>query len=339
MTATRSFIIAGALFALAVAVALTWIFWPRGDMDDTGPDDTVVAEDADTPAPATDSAIPVAPPSFDIVRVDPRGTAIIAGRGEPGATIQVLADETPLSFEPEPGADRTDRLTVDGRGEWVIVVDETDPLPTGAIQLGLVMRLPNGQELRSEQTVVVRVPEGRDATPLVVIGRPGEASQVRQGPFQGVEMGPLVLETVDYDETGAVIFSGRATIGATVRIFANGGLVGETRAGRDGRWSLLAGSALAPGVYDLQIDQVEDGEVTAVIVLPFERVAAENLRLGEDSVVVQPGNSLWRIARRLYGSGVQYTVIYEANRDQIRDPDLIYPGQVFDAPVEEGEGG
>ena len=103
--------------------------------------------------------------------------------------------------------------------------------------------------------------------------------------------------------------------------------------GRDGRWDLQASSLLAPGVYDLQIDQVdENGDVTAVIVLPFERVAPEALNLGPDSVVVQPGNSLWRLARRLYGEGVQYTVIYEANRDQIRDPDLIYPGQVFDAP-------
>ncbi len=49
-------------------------------------------------------------------------------------------------------------------------------------------------------------------------------------------------------------------------------------------------------------------------------------------VVVQPGNNLWNISRVIYGRGVRYTTIYEANRDQIRDPDLIYPGQVFRAP-------
>ena len=47
---------------------------------------------------------------------------------------------------------------------------------------------------------------------------------------------------------------------------------------------------------------------------------------------MQPGNSLWRIARRNYGEGIRYTVIYQANREQIRDPDLIYPGQVFEVP-------
>jgi nucleoid-associated protein YgaU len=48
--------------------------------------------------------------------------------------------------------------------------------------------------------------------------------------------------------------------------------------------------------------------------------------------VVKPGNSLWWIARRTYGDGVQFTVIYEANRDHIRDPNKIYPGQVFTLP-------
>ena len=49
-------------------------------------------------------------------------------------------------------------------------------------------------------------------------------------------------------------------------------------------------------------------------------------------VVIQPGNNLWRISRVIYGRGVEYSVIYEANRDQIRDPDLIYPGQIFTTP-------
>lgn len=49
-------------------------------------------------------------------------------------------------------------------------------------------------------------------------------------------------------------------------------------------------------------------------------------------VVIQPGNNLWHISRVLYGSGAKYTMLYEANKDQIRDPDRIYPGQVFKTP-------
>lgn len=53
---------------------------------------------------------------------------------------------------------------------------------------------------------------------------------------------------------------------------------------------------------------------------------------GPGRVVIQPGNNLWQISRVIYGQGIQYTVIYEANKDQIRDPDLIYPGQILDTP-------
>ncbi|MGE0584480.1 MAG: LysM peptidoglycan-binding domain-containing protein [Flavobacteriaceae bacterium] len=52
---------------------------------------------------------------------------------------------------------------------------------------------------------------------------------------------------------------------------------------------------------------------------------------------IERGDNLWRIARRIYGRGIRYSVIYEANRSQIRDPNLIYPGQVFTIPVEDGE--
>ncbi|MBD3765996.1 MAG: LysM peptidoglycan-binding domain-containing protein, partial [Rhodobacterales bacterium] len=51
------------------------------------------------------------------------------------------------------------------------------------------------------------------------------------------------------------------------------------------------------------------------------------------TVTVQPGNTLWGISRERYGQGVLYVRVYEANRSQIRDPDLIYPGQVFTVPA------
>jgi nucleoid-associated protein YgaU len=51
-----------------------------------------------------------------------------------------------------------------------------------------------------------------------------------------------------------------------------------------------------------------------------------------ESTVVVRGDSLWRISRTAYGRGARYSVIYAANRDQIRNPNLIYPGQIFVLP-------
>jgi len=321
MAATRSFIIATVLLIAAVAAAAAFIVTRPG------------ADDAD-PASAgqigagermvereTEARSALAPPTFDIVRVDPRGTAVVAGRGAPGSRVALMAGDREMSA-----------IDVDQSGEWVMIIN--DPLPSGSVELSLLMTTAEGQEIRSEQIVVVAVPESRDETPLVVLGRPGEASRVLQSPFEGVATGPLALETVDYDESGTVIFSGRATPDMRVRVLADGEVIGTTRADSDGRWSLEAGAAFEPGVYDLQIDMLDDESVIAVIVLPFERASPEQALTAreEGRVVVQPGNSLWRIARRLYGDGFQYTVIYEANQEQIRDPDLIYPGQVFSAP-------
>lgn len=319
MAATRSFVIAAVLLVAAVAAAGIYIATrPSADPEPAVPEAAEQTE-RETPRPQASS---LTPPSFDVVRVDARGNAVIAGRGAPGAEVALLANQNELT-----------RTAITSAGEWVIILQ--NPLPTGTVELSLLMRTPDGQEVRSDQVVVVSVPASRDETPLVVLGRPGEASRVLQGPQDGVGVGPLVLETVDYDENGAVIFSGRAEPNARVRILANGELLAETQADEAGRWSVAASTGLEPGVYDLQLDQLdEEGRVTAVIALPFERATREALSMGGERVVVQPGNSLWRIARRLYGDGFQYTVIYQANRDQIRDPDLIYPGQVLAAPNE-----
>ena len=320
MAAMRSFLIASGLLILAVIAAASFIM-TRSETPGS-PNAPAVSSSATTPAQASIPAASIIPPSFDIVRVDPRGTAVIAGRAMALSTVSLIASGAEL-----------DTIEVDESGEWVMIIDE--PLPAGAVELSLLMTTAEGQNVRSEQIVIVSVPETRDETPLVVLGRPGEASRLLQSPFDGVSNGPLALETVDYDESGTVIFSGRATVGTQVRVLANEQEIGTTRTDTDGRWSLMAGAAFEPGLYDLQIDMMDaDGRVLAVIVLPFERATPQEAARANASgqVVVQPGNSLWRIARRLYGQGVQYTVIYEANLDQIRDPDLIYPGQVFRAP-------
>jgi nucleoid-associated protein YgaU len=51
--------------------------------------------------------------------------------------------------------------------------------------------------------------------------------------------------------------------------------------------------------------------------------------------IVSRGDSLWRISRLTYGVGTRYAVVYRANRERIRDPNRIYPGQVFVLPMKE----
>ncbi len=311
---------------------------------DAGASSASAASGLDTPSNAGEASLQidngsddvvegvVMRPSFDIVRIDANGNATMAGRGAAGATAVVLVNGEAFT-----------EADIDRSNEWVVVL--TDPLPRGPAAIGLMMRMPDGEEILSEQTVVVFIPESEDGEPLVTLGTAGGATRVLQSPLEDTGQ-PLALLAVDYDDSGSVMFSGRAERETTVRVLADGRLVGEAAADRNGQWSLIAGSALAPGVYDLQIDQLDAvGRVTGVVVVPFERASPEAVAAAQaeareaeargetaSKVVVQPGNSLWRIARRVYGSGFQYTVIYAANDSQIRDPDLIYPGQIFDVP-------
>jgi nucleoid-associated protein YgaU len=104
-----------------------------------------------------------------------------------------------------------------------------------------------------------------------------------------------------------------------------------------GRWALeLAG--VEPGVRRLRLDELrDDGTVARRIETPFQRdipaaASAPGAAPRPAAIIVQPGNTLWTLARIHYGSGVLYTRIYAQNDGLIGDPDLIYPGQIFVLP-------
>ncbi len=289
-------------------------------------------------------------PSFDVVRIDRRGKAVIAGRAAPGAEVSVRS-----------GDDLLGSTTADGRGEWVLLPDR--PLPSGPSALSLASKLPDTAAVESESVLVVDVPKatvakvapsaetGAVLTPregastvaprtseslaVLVPRNDGGASTVLQGPEDagvGVVGAALRLDTVDYDTAGNLVLSGRGEPGTYIRAFVDDEAVGVVEVA-EGRWRLAPEAAVAPGQHALRIEQIsEAGVVMAELSLPFSRAGPDELSLAEGQVVVQPGNSLWRIARRTYGQGIRYTMIFEANRDQINDPDLIFPGQIFALP-------
>lgn len=67
-------------------------------------------------------------------------------------------------------------------------------------------------------------------------------------------------------------------------------------------------------------------------------ITAPPLERASGAVIIRRGDTLWRISRRVYGRGIRYSTIYAANRDQIADPDRIWPGQIFDVPAVSDDG-
>jgi nucleoid-associated protein YgaU len=169
----------------------------------------------------------------------------------------------------------------------------------------------------------------------VVLLPAAQAAQAAPRVLQGtsVQQG-LALDQVDYDDDGAIRFAGSAQPDSTVRVYVNEQHVGDAQADGQGRWILVPRNPVEVGRHRLRVDQLAAaGAVAARIEVPFQRDQLPEGSVPEGRVVVQPGNNLWRLARTAYGRGVRYTVIYEANRDQIRNPRLIFPGQVFTVPA------
>ncbi|HSK41989.1 MAG TPA: LysM peptidoglycan-binding domain-containing protein [Arenibaculum sp.] len=331
---------------LIAAGALTRI---HGDRETGSLSDTAAPPAVSAPSPAGKqvAALQAAPafdaPAFDIVRVNPQGDAVVAGRAAPHSDVTVFD-----------GADPIGTVTADGQGEWVLLPER--PLAPGSRELSLTARDPQAaRDVASEDVVLLLVPvpgggagSGQPASPgsgvlAVEVPRDGGGpATVLQVPSAGsasdepgpVPSGGVTVDVVDYTADGAVSIGGRAQPGTSVQVYVDNVLVGRSDADAEGQWRIRPDRGVEPGRYTLRADQVTgQGRVTARAEIPFQMSDTQDGPSNGKAVVVQPGNSLWRIARRTYGEGLRYTVIYQANESQIQDPDLIYPGQIFSLPI------
>jgi nucleoid-associated protein YgaU len=280
------------------------------------------------PAPPPQAAAPPAAapnpalPSFDIVKVDPTGHAVIAGRAQPGAKVQVLDGDKPLGD-----------VTADDRGEWVLV--PTAPIPPGERQLTLQATDPKtGAKTKSADTVALAVAPptqngaGQGTVAVLLPGNGNQPAQALQTP--NARSGSLSLDTAEYGDKGELMLSGHASPNATLRLYADNQPIATVTADAQGKWSSVSSRPQSQGKVELRVDELAtDGSVAQRIAEPFETPAAT---ASTGQYTVQPGNSLWIIARKAYGNGTHYTVIFGANKEHIKDPNLIYPGQVISLP-------
>lgn len=343
-----------------------------------------VAKAEPQPAPAEPKAsepaapAPLTPPSFDIVRVEPSGEAVIAGRADPAAQVTLLRD----------GSEH-DKAQTDPVGQFAMV---PPPFKPGTYDLSLASKTADGRSERSRQTVTVSVPADAAGEVIVALASPDKPTEVLRQKANGKletvqkpiatkpgERPSVALTTVEAEDSGKFFVTGAGAPGATVRLYLNETFLAAAKAGPDGRFSFTINRGLAPGSYRVRIDDVDaQGTVLSRAEVPFDfaprvaaalpdggakldaqssakpasgqssspvvattepKSAASSQPTSADVVVpsintttVVRGDSLWRISKRVYGRGLRYTVIYQANAQQIRDPHRIYPGQLFVLP-------
>jgi len=311
-----------ALAGLAViATAIGLSLWTARHDDQPGtppPAPTAAAKPGAKTQAADQQLSPV--PSFDVVRINAQGETVIAGRGMSHAEIVILD-----------GGKEIGRVIADNRGEWVFVPDQ--PLPAGSRELSLKAKNPDGSSADSAAPVVLVVPDrqkDKGATLAVKIN-PDGSIEILQGPEAKEGAGTVSIGAVKIDEQGRLSLAGKASPKAKLHLYLDDKPVGQAQADDKGAWKLtLRSGDMKNGPHTLRADEVgADGKVTARAEITF---TPSGTLPAEGKITVELGNSLWRIARKTYGSGFQFMTIFQANKDQIRDPNRIYPGQVFMVP-------
>lgn len=387
-----------------------------------------VASEAEEPAKAEEPAaedtaqvavpaaeLPPVPPSFDVVRVEPDGSATVAGSAAADAKVSLRVDGAEVA-----------QAQADGQGKFAALFTlAASDVPR---LLSLVATLADGTEIAAVETVALaptkpvavasaETTAETPADPPVAPEAPAavlltdEGAQVLQ-PASDVPpevLANVSVDTITYTPEGALQLGGRGQGAGFVRIYLDDAEKALVEIGADGMWAATLAD-VAAGIYTLRVDQIgADGKVTSRFETPFKRetlealaaasapAAAEPAASSEPAaepdapaepapaaepetvaagaeagaeaapavepapvetaaaepapaetvaaepappaapvtITVQPGFTLWGIAEQSLGDGVAYVQVFEANKDKIRDPDLIYPGQVFTIPKAE----
>ncbi|MFK4824025.1 LysM peptidoglycan-binding domain-containing protein [Paenochrobactrum sp. BZR 588] len=326
-------------------------------------------------------------PVFDLVRVEPNGGVVIAGKSLPGAEVDVLLGSRVLGS-----------VKASENGDFVIAFDEV--LKPGDHSLVLRSTSTDNKAATSAQTAIVSIPDNVNGQVLALVEEPGQASRMITKPqtddanaqnndgdqsaqTNGTEASasndgsasvidaPIAVEAVEI-EGNTIYIAGQAKTDHSVIVYANEKMLGRSNVSPEGRFLVESQQPLAVGDYIIRADLLNKNQkVIASARVPFRREAGDNIsavapsvkeqRLSAQdgksqpqpqqvphndkasaqalenvrgSVIIRKGDNLWTISKRTYGKGTRYTTIYLANRDQIRNPDLIWPGQVFTMPSE-----
>lgn len=319
-----------------------------------------------SPAPGGGDAVP----EFDVVSIEPTGETVVAGRAPPGTTVELLrngevhdravADQSgQFAMIPRPlppgNYDLTLRITRDGK-QVTSKQSVAVALEAAARERPMVALMAPDKPIKVLSQPAAVAPAA--APPASAAGRMAAAK--------------VAVEAVETEPGGRLHVSGQAAPGATVRLYLNDSLIASATADAAGHLSVTINKGVTAGDYKVRLDEVDpgSGKVRARAEVPFNvpdtmttasipapatssgRADATTPQLAAatttttasssaSSVIVPKittttvarGDSLWRISQRAFGAGQRYAVIYRANQQQIRNPNLIYPGQVFVVPA------
>ena len=258
--------------------------------------------------------------TFDIVRISKTGDIVIAGKSEPNETIELLDGEEVIA-----------EVISDENGEWIWVSELT--IKSGIKKFKLQYKNNLNKSSISDQTVIILVDNESNSVPKV--------ARVFRSDVENIDMlnleklnDAITLDFLSYSPPGLIIMSGRTISNTEIEILKSSEVLGKTKSNENGVWKFIINKNDAN--EEISIKTTISGET---LILTYDeaeikkRFKNTNFEFYDDRIIVQKGNSLWRIARKTLGGGIFYTEIYKNNLAKIKNPNLIYPGQVFNIPI------
>jgi nucleoid-associated protein YgaU len=301
-------------------------------------------------------------PAFDVARIEPTGEAVIAGRAAPGATVELLRN-----------GELHDRAVADQSGQFVMIPprlpsgtydltlrsSQADGKQTTSKQSVTVALEPKGTDrpvvalmTPDKPTVVLSQPAAPKPTAGAVVVETVEIEPGGKFHVSGRARSGAGLRLYLNDSfVASVTAGGDGRFAVTIK---EGVRPGSYRVRLD---EVEANSVTVRARAEVPFnvpDAVATGSAPAATASKRpEGVAAQQPQLAAAGATVLPekaspstvvvpkiatttvsrGDSLWRLSHLTYGAGTRYAVIYKANRGQIRNPNLIYPGQVLVIPT------
>lgn len=253
-------------------------------------------------------------PAFDIVRIEKNGNLVVAGRWKPDSSVSIYINDKLTASE------RTD-----DNGEFVYA--PTKVLPAGNYTLYLVGVAP---ETQSENKVFLYVSEnGWENSISLLMTQNG--STLMQTP-QTLADGDLVISKIDYLSDGRLVITGDALPRLRVSLDLDGKYIGFARVSEYKHFGLGADvGELKPEREYVMTVRLHDGDGRTVATVKHKFTMPTMTGDDDTFYTVRRGDCLWIIARNFMRRGILFSVI--AQRNNIENPDLIFPKQVLEIPV------
>lgn len=264
-----------------------------------------------SPEPASEPSVAASPaenanklPTFDVLRVEPDGSTVIAGSAVPNSKLEILDGDKVVTT--------TD---VGPTGDFVAVLD--NPLSAGDHQLVLRATGKDGKASTSEEVATVSVPtDGKNSELLAMVSKPGTASRVITAPKPDTQVasngstapsssdaasapagaGPTTANDVMVSaveiEGDKIFVAGMAKASANVVAYADDQLIGKAKAGPDGHFVVDGVMPLSVGDHKIRVDVLNDaGKVAVRASVNFNRPEGNQVTVAAQSVKPNGGSA------------------------------------------------